>query len=108
MAENVYLFKLIASIVSLICFAITGVFFYRKKRTYPRLMMVCGLIFIFSGTIMQLFSPTASVTYDHLGNILSEEGTRLSWYYGRLLYSLGLIVTAVGFAIETFKKTDIE
>ena len=108
MAEIAHWFNFIVSLVSAPCLALTGVFFYRKKRSYPRLMMACGLIFIFLAMIVQYYSPRASITYEQFKNIISSEGPRLSWYYGSLLNSFGLIVTVVGFAIETFKKTDIE
>ncbi len=103
MAEFAHNFSVITSWTAIPCLAIIGIFFYKREKTTASLILASGVTLMAIGELTQLFSPFRKATIDTMGKILSSSGPPLSWYTGSIIFSIGLIVTTIGFALVASK-----
>jgi hypothetical protein len=95
--------SIITSWIAIPCLAISGICFYIRQKDIESLILASGIALLAIGELTQLFSPFSKMTIDAMGKMLSSSGPPLSWYTGSIIISIGLIVTAVGFALVTRK-----
>ncbi|MHA2218179.1 MAG: hypothetical protein ACXACY_19760 [Candidatus Hodarchaeales archaeon] len=107
MVNFAHLYSVIISWLVIPCLAIIGIFFYKKQKSRNSLIFATGIVVMAFGQLMILFSPFQKMTFDEVGNMLSSSGPPLSWYGGSILFSTGLIITTVGFALITFQDKNI-
>lgn len=104
MANIAHFLSVFVPWIALPCLAIIGILYHRKHKTKESLIFVSGIALTAVGALIQAFSPFKKLTIDVAGKMFSSSGPPLGWYTGSILFSVGLIITVVGFALMTWKK----
>ncbi len=102
MANVAHFFTIYTGWIVIPLFAIVGVIYHFRTRTKGSLIFALGLLCIALGQFIQIFSPFQKMTFDEFSNVLASTGPPVTWYLGSIVFSSGLIVTAIGFVIITF------
>jgi len=103
MTKLAHLFSVYASWIAVPCLAIIGILFHKKQKTKESLIFASGIMLIAVGLLIQIFFPFGKITMDEAGKILSSSGPPLCWHTGNVIFSIGLIITVIGFALVTLK-----
>ena len=85
-------------------FFILSLIFFLKNKCLSRMLFFCGVLMIAIGTLIQICSPVAKITFDEFGKVLSTTSIQISWYEGSVITSFGIILAIAGFAWIVFKK----
>ena len=89
--------------ISIIVLPIFGLILYLKEKCISKFILFLGLFMIGIGDFLQIISPVRKITLDETYKIISSSGTPYHWYMGSFIFQVGIIITAVGFALIIFK-----
>lgn len=92
-------------ILAVFCLAFVAVFYYRRHKNSNALLLCTGLVILMIGTYLQKFIPYVNVIMNDDGQVLSQTGPPYFWYIGSFMVTTGYILSTIGFAGITFKKS---
>ena len=108
MSELAHWFSVLSGYICLPAMAVLAIVFYLKNKNKNILVFAIGLSLMVIGQLAMSFFPYASIGLDEFEKIMSESGPPLSWYFGNIIFSLGLLTSVAGLWLITFRTKCVE
>lgn len=82
--------------VAMILWAIAGMAFYRKNRSFSGFLLAVGCVIVTVAHLIQRFVPAAKMTLDEAANAISSTGIPTTWQVASILTPIGFVIGALG------------